>query len=132
MNALAPLAAMLLTASLAMPVLAQDAPARPTPDLPTPNLPVPNAAPMVTPAPPSVQGTAWLLIDDATGQVLAGHNEDQRVEPASITKVMTSYVVAAELAAGKIGKDDEVPISENAWRGGGGGTDGSTSFLPVN
>jgi D-alanyl-D-alanine carboxypeptidase (penicillin-binding protein 5/6) len=45
---------------------------------------------------------------------------------------MTSYVVSAELHNGKLKADDEVTISENAWRGGGGGTDGSTSFLPVN
>src|SRR5690606_20711137 len=61
-----------------------------------------------------------------------GHNIDERVEPASITKVMTSYVVSAELAGGKLRPDEEVMISENAWRSGGGGTDGSTSFLPVN
>lgn len=132
MKALPKLTAALLTASLALPLAAQDAPVQPTPNLPTPNLPTPNVIPAVTPSPPSVQGTAWLLIDEATGQILASSNEDLRVEPASITKVMTSYVVAAELAAGKISKDDEVTISENAWRGGGGGTDGSTSFLPVN
>ena len=103
----------------------------PTPTVPTPApAPAPAAAP--TPPPPSVTGTAWLLMDDATGQILAGSNEEARVEPASITKVMTSYVVSAELANGKIKLDDEVLISENAWRGGGGGTDGSTSFLPVN
>lgn len=99
---------------------------------PVANLPTPTAQPLVTPAPPSVNGSAWILVDDATGQVLAESNMDTRVEPASITKVMTSYVVSAELEAGKISLDDEVPISENAWRGGGGGTDGSTSFLPVN
>ncbi len=49
-----------------------------------------------------VTGTAWVLMDYATGQVLAGENVDQRVEPASITKVMTSYVIAAEMAAGKV------------------------------
>ncbi|MCX7557630.1 D-alanyl-D-alanine carboxypeptidase [Xanthomonadaceae bacterium JHOS43] len=122
------LAATFLGIGLATPALAQDAPAT----QPTPRLPTPNAAPAVTPSPPSIQGTAWLLVDDATGQVLASHNADLQVEPASITKVMTSYVVSAELAAGKISKDDDVPISERAWRGGGGGTDGSTSFLPVN
>ena len=71
-------------------------------------------------------------MDYSNGQVLASQNPDQRLEPASITKVMTSYVVAAELKAGKIKRTDQVLISENAWRGGGGGTDGSTSFLPLN
>ncbi len=102
------------------------------PPQPVAELPRPDAPPIITPAAPSVNGTAWILVDDATGQVLAGSNEETRVEPASITKVMTSYVVSAELEAGKISLEDEVPISENAWRGGGGGTDGSTSFLPVN
>jgi len=64
--------------------------------------------------------------------MLGDNNADARVEPASITKVMTAYVVSAELAAGKIKLDDQVFISENAWRGGGAGTDGSTSFLAVN
>lgn len=94
-------------------------------------VPVPSA-PAPAPQPPSVTGTAWLLMDYATGQILLGENIDARVEPASITKVMTSYVVSAEVAAGKVGKDDQVRISEYAWRRGGGGTDGSTSFLPVN
>ncbi|UNK44063.1 D-alanyl-D-alanine carboxypeptidase [Luteimonas sp. S4-F44] len=85
-----------------------------------------------TPPPPEVTGTAWVLMDYATGQVLAGENVDQRVEPASITKVMTSYVIAAEMAAGKVKPDDQVLMSENAWRKGGAGTDGSYSGFPVN
>src|SRR5690606_15837279 len=76
--------------------------------------------------------TAWVLMDHATGQVLAGENIDERVEPASITKVMTSYVIAAEMAAGKIGNDDDVMMTVNAWRSGGAGTDGSYSGFEVN
>lgn len=98
--------------------------------VPTP-APAPALQPAPTPPPPSITGTAWLLMDYATGQILAGDNIDARVEPASITKVMTSYVAAAELKAGKIHADDQVTISENAWRNGGAGTDGSTSFLPL-
>jgi serine-type D-Ala-D-Ala carboxypeptidase (penicillin-binding protein 5/6) len=104
-----------------------------------PATPTPNAAaankPVVAPTPPAPAPTgakAWLLMDAASGQVLAGENIDTPVEPASITKVMTSYVVAAEMKNGKIKATDKVSISENAWRGGGGGTDGSTSFLPLN
>lgn len=126
MNVKCLLAAVLLATSLIAQAQDPAAP-RPVATLPVPAVPVP-----MTPAAPSVNGTAWILLDYATGQVLAGSNEDARVEPASITKVMTSYVVSAELAAGKISMEDQVPISENAWRGGGGGTDGSTSFLPVN
>lgn len=87
-------------------------------------LPMPDA--------PSVTGTAWLVMDHSTGQVLAGENVDERVEPASITKVMTSYVVAAEMAAGKISPDDDVMMTVNAWRTGGAGTDGSFSGFEVN
>ena len=85
-----------------------------------------------TPPPPSVAGNAWLLMDYASGQVLAGENIDERVEPASITKVLTSYVIAAEMKAGKVKPDDQVMMSENAWRKGGAGTDGSYSGFPVN
>jgi len=105
---------------------------------PTPRPAAPAAAApalsdeLPTPPPPSITGTAWVLMDYATGQILAGENEDQRVEPASITKVMTSYVIAAELAAGKVKPDDQVLMSENAWRKGGAGTDGSYSGFPVN
>lgn len=89
------------------------------------NLPIP-------PAPAPKVSKAWVLLDYATGQVLAGDNADLRVEPASITKVMTSYVLAAELKAGKIKRDDQVLMSENAWRTGGAGTDGSYSGFEVN
>jgi len=91
---------------------------------PTGPLPIPDA--------PAVVGNAWLVMDAATGQIIAGHNIDERVEPASITKVMTSYVIAAELAAGRIQPDDQVLMSENAWRKGGAATDGSYSGFPVN
>jgi serine-type D-Ala-D-Ala carboxypeptidase (penicillin-binding protein 5/6) len=103
------------------------------PDVPTPNPGgKPGAINTPTPPAPTLAAKSWLLMDYATGQILADANVDERVEPASITKVMTAYVVSAELAAGKIKLDDQVFISENAWRGGGAGTDGSTSFLAVN
>jgi D-alanyl-D-alanine carboxypeptidase len=105
--------------------------------MPTPN-PVPaaaDAAPAVVatpPAPVPSTSTAWILMDYATGQVLAGENIHEQVAPASITKVMTSYVVAAEIKNGKVGLDDQVMMSERAWREGGAGTDGSYSGFPVN
>lgn len=116
--------------------VAQDPAPTPRPATPTPAA-QPGAAPALsddlpTPPPPTITGNAWLVMDYATGQVLAGENVDERVEPASITKVMTSYVIAAELAAGKITVDDQVMMSENAWRKGGAGTDGSYSGFPVN
>ena len=89
------------------------------------NLPIPDA-----PAPATSK--AWLIMDYATGQVLAGENIDTPVEPASITKVMTSYVIAAEMAAGKVKPTDQVMMTERAWREGGAGTDGSYSGFEVN
>ena len=98
---------------------------------PQPNAPA-AAAPIATPPPPTPVGTAWILMDYTTGQVLAGENYDERVEPASITKVMTSYVLASEQANGKIKPTDQVMMSERAWREGGAGTDGSYSGFAVN
>ena len=71
-------------------------------------------------------------MDAASGNVLAGENIDQPLEPASITKVMTSYVIAAEMAGGKVKEDDQVMMTEHAWRTGGAGTDGSYSGFEVN
>jgi len=84
------------------------------------------------PAAPKVTGTSWVLMDHASGNVLAGEGYDTRLEPASITKVMTSYVIAAEMAGGKVKGDDQVMMTENAWRSGGAGTDGSYSGFEVN
>jgi serine-type D-Ala-D-Ala carboxypeptidase (penicillin-binding protein 5/6) len=102
----------------------------------TPPRPSPVPRPVVpdapVPPPPDVDGKSWVLMDYATGQILASKEPDLRVEPASITKIMTDYVVSAEVANGKLHMTDPVTISENAWRGGGAGTDGSTSFLKLN
>ena len=99
--------------------------------LPTPT-PAPAAAMPVPPAPVPTGAKAWLLMDYDTGQILAGENIDARMEPASITKVMTSYVVAAEMKNGKIKGDDLVTMSERAWREGGAGTEGSYSGFELN
>ncbi|MCW4455563.1 D-alanyl-D-alanine carboxypeptidase [Flavobacterium sp. MXW15] len=101
---------------------------------PTP-APAPAAAPAVVatpPAPAPSVSKSWVLMDYATGQVLAGENIHDQVAPASITKVMTSYVVAAEIKNGKVSPDDQVMLSERAWREGGAGTDGSYSGFAVN
>ena len=95
--------------------------------------PTPVAAPKpstpdvaLVPAPPSIAAKAYLLIDYNSGAVLAAKNPDQRVEPASLTKMMTSYIVAHELDAGKIHLDDQVTISEKAWK-----MPGSKMFIEV-
>ncbi len=107
-------------------VAAQQVPPKP---VPVPRPVVPDAP---VPPPPDVDAKSWVLMDYATGQVLASKDPDLRVEPASITKIMTDYVISAELANGKIHMNDMVTISEHAWRGGGASTDGSTSFLKLN
>ena len=119
-------ATLLVGAALAQTAPAQQAaPASPKPAVAPPPLVAP-------PAPKPVSAKAWLLMDDATGKILAGENVDARLEPASITKVMTSYVLGAELAAGRIKAGDSVTMTENAWRTGGAGTDGSYSGFEVN
>lgn len=66
--------------------------------------------------PPALAARAWLLVDHETGQVLAAQNPDQKVEPASLTKIMTSYVVYAALRDGKVKRDQVVTVSEKAWK----------------
>ncbi|MBK1646620.1 serine-type D-Ala-D-Ala carboxypeptidase [Thiocapsa imhoffii] len=75
--------------------------------------------PQAIPDPPAVAAKGYLLIDFNSGQILAEKNADERLEPASLTKIMTGYVVFRELAAGKIALGDQVLISERAWRTGG-------------
>ena len=98
----------------------------------TPPKPVPTIPETPIPPAPQPNAQAWVLMDYANGQILASSNMDARRAPASLTKIMTEYVVNAEIAAGKIHMDDKVHISEHAWRAGGAGTDGSTSFLKLN
>jgi len=117
------------TPAAATPQATPQAAAQPMPDVPKVSLPAPGPTPM-SPA-PTPPGSAWLVMDYASGRVLAGENIDAPLDPASITKVMTSYVLAAEMAAGRVKAEDEVLISENAWRSGGAGTDGSFSALAV-
>ncbi|SDQ62243.1 D-alanyl-D-alanine carboxypeptidase family protein [Pseudoxanthomonas sp. CF125] len=104
----------------------------PQPATPAPAAAAPAPAAVAIPPAPKPVGSAWVLMDYTTGQVLAGENYNERVEPASITKVMTSYTLAAEQKNGKIKADDPVMLSERAWREGGAGTDGSYSGFAVN
>lgn len=122
------LAAVALLATSAIGLVFAQTPAALAPS-PAASQPPPVAIP---PAPAPASAKAWIVMDYASGQVLAGENIHARLAPASMTKVMTSYVIAAELAAGKIHRDDQVMMSENAWRKGGAGTDGSYSGFPVN
>lgn len=74
---------------------------------------------VMIPAPPQLAASAYLLMDSYTGKILVEHNSDQQVPPASLTKMMTSYIVSGEIARGKIAMDAMVPISVKAWRMGG-------------
>ncbi len=78
-----------------------------------------QAEPVPVPAPPQVAAKSYLLVDFDSGKVLAESNADKPVEPASITKLMTAYVVYKELEAGRLSLQDKVTVSEKAWRMGG-------------
>ena len=87
-------------------------PARPTPGLPQP---------------PALEVSSFVLMEQSTGTVLASRAPDLRVEPASITKIMSAYVVFESLRTGEISLSAEAVISENAWR-----MQGSRTFLDLN
>ena len=65
--------------------------------------------------PPQLAAKAWILLDASTGFVMAEHAADERLPPASLTKLMTGYVLAHELSSGIVSDDDSVLISETAW-----------------
>jgi D-alanyl-D-alanine carboxypeptidase (penicillin-binding protein 5/6) len=89
-------------------------------------LAAPARSAMPLPPPPATSAKAYVLVDQGSGQVLAGSGIDDRHEPASLTKIMTSYVVFAALKEGRIKLGDPVTISERAWR-----SEGSRSFINV-
>lgn len=86
-----------------------------------------RAQPSPVPSPPAITASGHILIDTASGHVLSSARSNERVAPASITKLMTSYVVFHELRQGNISLDDVVTVSEKAWR-----TEGSRMFIEVN
>ncbi|CAL92798.1 D-alanyl-D-alanine carboxypeptidase family protein [Azoarcus olearius] len=73
---------------------------------------------------PALAAKAWVLVDHNTGQVLAANDPDARIEPASLTKLMTAYLTFSALKAGTIALDQPVPVSERAWR-----QEGSRMFI---
>ena len=78
------------------------------------------------PSPPKLAAKSFLLVDFNSGLVLASKNIDKKVEPASITKMMTAYVVYKEIESGRLAMDEEVTISKKAWR-----MKGSKMFIEV-
>lgn len=75
-----------------------------------------NASAAPVPAPPKVAASSYILIDFDSGRVLAEKESEQRLEPASITKIMTAYTVFHELKEGNIKLQDQTVVSEKAWR----------------
>lgn len=123
MKSLFPVLALLFSTALAA-----QAPA-PNPTLPQPALPTPKPAAVAIPDPPSLPVKSAILMEYATGQVIVDQAADERVEPASITKVMAAYVLFHELRAGRLKLEDPVRVSENAWKRGLGG---SRMFINAN
>jgi len=78
-----------------------------------------SAALAAAPPPPSTGGRAWILGDYTSGQILTAQKADERFEPASLTKLMTAYVVFAALREQKLALTQQVPISPRAWRAAG-------------
>lgn len=75
-----------------------------------------QAVPAIVPAPPQLAASSYLLMDADSGKILVAENTGQRLPPASLTKIMTGYVVAEELQQGAVALDDQVYISVKAWR----------------
>ncbi len=81
----------------------------------------------VVPAPPQIAAKSYVLMDAASGQVLIDNLGDERLPPASLTKLMTAYIATLEINRGRIKESDLVTVSEHAWR-----TGGSRMFIQVN
>lgn len=84
---------------------------------------------IIIPKPPQVAAKAYVLMDAQTGHILVEENADLQLPPASLTKIMTSYIVAEELSRGELNEQDKVYITDDAWRRGGASSGGSTMFL---
>jgi D-alanyl-D-alanine carboxypeptidase (penicillin-binding protein 5/6) len=123
-------ASLIIVAALSLAACGKkEAPPAVAPPVATASLPAPPSIPI--PPPPKVPGRGYILLDFASGQTLAALNENERLEPASLTKIMTAYAVFDALRSESLKLTDIVTISEHAWRSGGAATEGSTSFLPV-
>nr|WP_229843099.1 D-alanyl-D-alanine carboxypeptidase family protein [Halomonas urumqiensis] len=92
-------------------------------DIPVPQQPQPQT---MIPSAPQLAASSWILMDADSGKVLVEHNADERLPPASLTKLMTAYLVEREINRGNIAMDDMVTVSEKAWR-----TGGSKMFIEV-
>lgn len=87
------------------------------------------AAKQFLPDAPKINAKAWILVDADTGYIIAENNADETLPPASLAKMMTTYITSKEIEENRLKEDDLVLISDNAWELGGAKTDGSTMFL---
>ncbi|MEQ9546026.1 MAG: D-alanyl-D-alanine carboxypeptidase family protein [Marinobacter sp.] len=83
-----------------------------------------NAQTVLIPSPPQVAASSYILMDPLSGRVIMDENSNERLPPASLTKMMTAYIVERELDESRLSMSDMVPISVNAWR-----TEGSRTFV---
>jgi D-alanyl-D-alanine carboxypeptidase (penicillin-binding protein 5/6) len=88
--------------------------------------PAPALPTLAIPTAPQVDARSYILVDYQTDKVLAAKEATARMEPASLTKLMTAYIVFRELAAGKLKLEDMVTVSEHAWR-----SEGSRTFIEL-
>ena len=88
--------------------------------------PLSIGADLPIPTPPMVDARSYIVVDYHTDKTLAALDADTRMEPASLTKLMTAYIVFQELAAGKLKLQDQVVVSEHAWR-----SEGSRTFIEL-
>lgn len=86
-------------------------------------------APIVIPEPPVFDAQSWVLMDYSSGRVICEHNAHEKIWPASLTKMMTAYVIGMELKAGRLHMEDDVTITEDAWAKKY--TDSSKMFIEV-
>lgn len=96
--------------------------------LANPVIPIPTQPqqPSFTPSAPNLSATGFIMMDATSGRILTEKNSDQRMPPASLTKLMTMYIVSAALKSGQIKLDDKVLISKKAWQ-----SEGSRMFVKV-
>ncbi|MDR3390316.1 MAG: D-alanyl-D-alanine carboxypeptidase [Sulfuriferula sp.] len=86
-----------------------------------------SAIDLPAPPPPQLAAKAWLLVDANNGQILTQQDSDRRIEPASLTKLMSAYLTFAAIKQGRLKLTDIVPVSEKAWK-----TEGSRMFIEPN
>ena len=93
-------------------------------------LPSFSYAATVLSAPPELNNKSYVLMDYETGQILAAKNENEKLAPASMTKMMTSYIIEQKLLKGELTEDEQVRMNESAWCRGS--STESCMYVPLN